>query len=190
MLLRHVRAGEKLGSQFPLQNLRGDWYGCLALNLIDGQVTKRMGHVRKYRNTLCLSPQILHKHCIQFLFGLTMVQRENKNNAYAKFGGRNKEYRWFSPDVIAAMFVYRTIEKKVFREFDSIIMQNMSHNLLLFCTQTWPSHHVIENHLLWYFLMWPMLISKAFNAGLLLVVDYCNLEKSIPGHGPNMPACS
>ena len=46
------------------------------------------------------------------------------------------------------MFVYRTIEKTVFWEFDSIIMQNMSHNLLLFCTQTWPSPHVIENHLL------------------------------------------
>ena len=26
-------------------------------------------------------------------------------------------------------------------------MQNMSHNLLLFCAPTWPSHHVIENHL-------------------------------------------
>ena len=57
-------------------------------------------------------------------------------------------YRWFSPDVTAAMLVYRTIEEKVFWEFDSIIMQNMCHNLLLFCTQTWPSHHVIENHLL------------------------------------------
>ena len=42
------------------------------------------------------------------------------------------------------MFVYRTIEKTVFWEFDSIIMQNMSHNLLLFCTQTWPSPRVIE----------------------------------------------
>ena len=56
-------------------------------------------------------------------------------------------YRWFSPDVTAAMLVYRTIEEKVFWEFDSIIMQNMCRNLLLFCTQTWPSHHVIENHL-------------------------------------------
>ena len=45
------------------------------------------------------------------------------------------------------MFVYRTIEKTVFWKFDSIIMQNMSHNLLLFFTQTWPSPHVIENHL-------------------------------------------
>ena len=23
----------------------------------------------------------------------------------------------------------------------------MNHNLLLFCAPTWPSHHVIENHL-------------------------------------------
>ena len=55
--------------------------------------------------------------------------------------------RWFSADVTAAMLVYRTIEKKVFWEFDSIIMQNMSYNLLLFCTPTWPTSHVIENHL-------------------------------------------
>ena len=46
------------------------------------------------------------------------------------------------------MLVHRTIKKKVFWEFDSIIMQNMSHNLLLFCAPTWPSHHVIENLLL------------------------------------------
>ena len=45
-----------------------------------------IGHSRKYHNTLCLSPQILHKHCFQFLLGLTMVLRENKNKAYAKFG--------------------------------------------------------------------------------------------------------
>ena len=51
-----------------------------------------LGHCGKYHNTLCLSPQILRKHCFQFLLGLTMVPRENKNNAYAKFGGTNKEY--------------------------------------------------------------------------------------------------
>ena len=45
------------------------------------------------------------------------------------------------------MLVHRTKEKKVFWEFGSIIMQNMSHNLLLFCAPTWPSYHVIENHL-------------------------------------------
>ena len=51
-----------------------------------------IGHLGKYHNTLCLSPQILHKRCFQFLLGLTTVPRENKNNAYAKFGGTNKEY--------------------------------------------------------------------------------------------------
>ena len=35
-------------------------------------------------------PQILHKLCFHFLLDLTMVPRENKNNAYAKFGGTNK----------------------------------------------------------------------------------------------------
>ena len=46
----------------------------------------------KYPNTLCLSLQILHKSCFQFLLGLTMVPRENKNNACAKFWVTNKEY--------------------------------------------------------------------------------------------------
>ena len=51
----------------------------------------------------------------------------------------------FSRDVTAAMLVYRTIAKNVFWEFDSIIMQNLSDILPLFCTPTWPSHHVSEN---------------------------------------------
>ena len=51
-----------------------------------------IGHFGKYHNTLCLSPQLLHKHCFEFLVGLSMVPRENKNNAYAKFEGTNKEY--------------------------------------------------------------------------------------------------
>ena len=55
-----------------------------------------IGHFGKYHNTLCLSPQILHKHCFQFLLGLTMVPRENKNNTYAKFGGQTKSIMVFS----------------------------------------------------------------------------------------------
>ena len=49
---------------------------------------------------------------------------------------------WIAPDVTAAMLVYRTMAKRVFREFDFIIMQNLKDILLLFCTPTWPSHHV------------------------------------------------
>ena len=45
------------------------------------------------------------------------------------------------------MLVNRTIEKNIFWEFDSIIMQNMSRKLLLFCAPTWPNFHVIENRL-------------------------------------------
>ena len=44
-------------------------------------------HFGKHHNALYLSPQILRKHCFQFLLGLTMVPRENKNNAYSKLGG-------------------------------------------------------------------------------------------------------
>ena len=51
----------------------------------------------------------------------------------------------FSCDVTAAILVYGTIAKKVFWEFDSIIMQNLSDILPLFCISTWPSHHVGEN---------------------------------------------
>ena len=37
-------------------------------------------------------------------------------------------YVWFSPDVIASMLVHRPIEKKLLWQFDSIVMQNMSHH--------------------------------------------------------------
>ena len=37
-------------------------------------------------------------------------------------------------------------EKKSSGNFDSSIMQNMNDILPLFCTQTWPFHHVSENH--------------------------------------------
>ena len=45
-----------------------------------------------------------------------------------------KVYSWFSRDVTAAMLVYRTIAQKFFWEFDSIIVQNLSDILPLFCT--------------------------------------------------------
>ena len=55
--------------------------------------------------------------------------------------------------IISVMYQYiggfhRTKEQKVFCELDSIIVQNMNHNVLLFCAPTWPSYHVIENHLI------------------------------------------
>ena len=37
-------------------------------------------------------PKFLRKGCFQFPLGLTIVPRENKNDAYAKFWATNKEY--------------------------------------------------------------------------------------------------
>ena len=38
-------------------------------------------------------PQILHKHCFQFLVGVKMAPKETKKkNAYAKFWVHNKEH--------------------------------------------------------------------------------------------------
>ena len=43
------------------------------------------------------------------------------------------------------MLMYRTIAKLFFREFGSIIIQNLSDILPLLYTQTWSSHKVSEN---------------------------------------------
>ena len=40
-------------------------------------------------------PKIFHKHCLQFLLGVTMVQRETENNAYAKFWGDKQRTLWY-----------------------------------------------------------------------------------------------
>ena len=46
-----------------------------------------IGHFGRYHNTLCLSPQILHKHCFCFLLGPLSQEKLE-----AKFGGTSKEY--------------------------------------------------------------------------------------------------
>ena len=52
-------------------------------------------------------------------------------------------YSRLSREVTAAMFVYRTIAKNFFWEFDSIIICK-TWETLTFCTPTWPSRHVSE----------------------------------------------
>ena len=64
----------------------------LPLNIARPETNFLGGHSGKYHNTLCLSPEILHKHCFCFLLGPLEVPRETGNNAYAKFWGTNKEY--------------------------------------------------------------------------------------------------
>ena len=65
-----------------------------------------IGHYQQYHHTLCLSLQILDKHCFQFLLGATFVPRENKNNAYAKFGGKTISVMVF---FVVANFNYHDI---------------------------------------------------------------------------------
>ena len=55
----------------------------------------RTGFFQKYHNTFCCPPEILHKHCFQFLLGLTITPREIENYAYAKFGGTAKNIMVF-----------------------------------------------------------------------------------------------
>ena len=40
-------------------------------------------------------PQILHKHCLQFLLGVKMAPRETENNAYSNFWGDKQRALWY-----------------------------------------------------------------------------------------------
>ena len=48
-----------------------------------------------YHNVLCLLPQIVNKHCLQFLLGVKIAPRETENNAYTKFWGDKKRALWY-----------------------------------------------------------------------------------------------
>ena len=41
------------------------------------------------------NPNILHKHCLQFLLGVNMAPRETENNACAKFWGDKQRTLWY-----------------------------------------------------------------------------------------------
>ena len=85
---------------------------------------KQSGHFRKYHNTLCLWPQILHKHCFCFLSGTLQFPRETENNAYAKFLRRQtKSIMVFSK--VAYCFYYHTdnySNRAVFKWLSKVIM--------------------------------------------------------------------
>ena len=70
-------------------------------------------------------PNILHKHCLQFLLGVKMAPRETENNAYAKFWVTNKEHYgvlWYFLEWSIVVLTYgqaisslklRTIQNKI-----------------------------------------------------------------------------
>ena len=47
----------------------------------------KIHHFHISHNAPYLPPKISHNLCFSFLLGITAVQREIENNAYAKFGG-------------------------------------------------------------------------------------------------------
>ena len=55
-----------------------------------------IGHFRKYHNTLCLFPQILHKHCFCFLFGSLNSQEKLETMLMQNLGGQTKSIMAFS----------------------------------------------------------------------------------------------
>ena len=40
-------------------------------------------------------PDILHKHCLQFLLGVKIAPRESEHNVYAKFWGDKQRALWY-----------------------------------------------------------------------------------------------
>ena len=91
-----------------------------------------VGHFWKYHNTLCLSPQILHKHCFCFLLGPLQVPGETGNNAYAKFGGTNKEYYGiFRSGLFAQCFICHQIHKNIVSFVHLLVSAIFVHSLFL-----------------------------------------------------------
>ena len=91
----------------------------------------------------------------RFLFAKCLT----KTNRTLKWNQRNTFFSFFSAALEWVVFTWRH-SRHVGAQNErekclSIIMQNTSHNLLLFCAPARPSYHVIENHL--YLLHWDLL---------------------------------
>ena len=54
-----------------------------------------IGHFGKYHNTLCLFPQILHKHCFCFLLG--PLNQRNWKQCLCKIWGDKQRVLWYFP---------------------------------------------------------------------------------------------
>ena len=86
----------------------------------------RIDHCGKYHNTLCLSRQILHKHCSCFLLGPFEDPRETGNrNAYEKFGGTTKEYYGiFRSGLLAFVWEFEFFDKNE-ESYASVLIWNL-----------------------------------------------------------------
>ena len=78
-----------------------------------------IGHFGKYHNTLCLSPQILHEYCFQFLLELTVVPKENKNNTYAKIWEDKQRVLWYFSEMAYWSIVFSSADQSSVTSFVS-----------------------------------------------------------------------
>ena len=107
-------------------------------------VSCAIGHFQKYHNTLCLSSKILHKHCFHFLLGLTLVPRENENNAYANFCRTNKEYYGiFESGLLRLVQTFGCVQW-----FDDIVTLYLHHEGLRSLTRTYTGKEHVLIHFL------------------------------------------
>ena len=70
-----------------------------------------IGQVQKYHNTLCLSPQILHKHCFYFLLRLFKSQVKIKAMLMQNFGGQTKSIIVFLKVAYGGRFCFNGYSK-------------------------------------------------------------------------------
>ena len=56
-----------------------------------------IAHFGKYHNTLCLSPQILHKHCFQFSHGTYKGPKRKQKQCLCKIWGDKQRVLWYFP---------------------------------------------------------------------------------------------
>ena len=67
-------------------------------------------HLHISHNTPYLPPKVLHNLCFSFLLGITAIQREIENNAYAKCSGLNKvHYGRCASGELYCFFVFKLL---------------------------------------------------------------------------------
>ena len=77
------------------------------------RANRGIGQFGKYHNTFCLSPQILQKHCFQFLLGITMFRRGKKKQCLCKIWGNKQRVLWYFPNwpIVGCFGLYESVEQ-------------------------------------------------------------------------------
>ena len=96
VVTRHMEFG--ISALVSQTSFGGETSGSVAKCRLFSQATLDIELQKVPKHTIMLfvcNPNILHKHCLQFLLGVKMVPRETENNAYAKFLGDKQRVLWY-----------------------------------------------------------------------------------------------